>query len=195
MARRERSQDPRAVKTRNAIINTTTELLNENRVEDITVSQIVNQAGMSRQVFYEHFKDRDAAVRAAIQRALAPAVNDYIDTYNKTHEMPQALQALFTQLAEVRGLLRNVLNGPAHATLMACFTTPEMPMLHDMFNSIRTEVTPMTDEEAADVASYLCSGAFSIFMKSATESENYEEAVKRAMSVFGVFGRAMSLPQ
>lgn len=195
MARRERSQDPRAVKTRNAIINTTTELLNENRVEDITVSQIVNQAGMSRQVFYEHFKDRDAAVRAAIQRALAPAVNDYIDTYNKTHEMPQALQALFTQLAEVRGLLRNVLNGPAHATLMACFTTPEMPMLHDMVNSIRTEVTPMTDEEAADVASYLCSGAFSIFMKSATESENYEEAVKRAMSVFGVFGRAMSLPQ
>lgn len=195
MARRERSQDPRAVKTRNAIINTTTELLNENRVEDITVSQIVNQAGMSRQVFYEHFKDRDAAVRAAIQRALAPAVNDYIDTYNKTHEMPQALQALFTQLAEVRGLLRNVLNGPAHATLMACFTTPEMPMLHDMVNSIRTEVTPMTDEEAADVASYLCSGAFSIFMKSATESENYEEAVKRAMSVFGVFGRAMSLSQ
>ncbi|OIR44138.1 hypothetical protein BJP08_01815 [Corynebacterium sp. NML140438] len=195
MARRERSQDPRAVKTRNAIINTTTELLNENRVEDITVSQIVNQAGMSRQVFYEHFKDRGAAVRAAIQRALAPAVNDYIDTYNKTHEMPQALQALFTQLAEVRGLLRNVLNGPAHATLMACFTTPEMPMLHDMVNSIRTEVTPMTDEEAADVASYLCSGAFSIFMKSATESENYEEAVKRAMSVFGVFGRAMSLPQ
>lgn len=195
MARRERSQDPRAVKTRNAIINTTTELLNENRVEDITVSQIVNQAGMSRQVFYEHFKDRDAAVRAAIQRTLAPAVNDYIDTYNKTHEMPQALQALFTQLAEVRGLLRNVLNGPAHATLMACFTTPEMPMLHDMVNSIRTEVTPMTDEEAADVASYLCSGAFSIFMKSATESENYEEAVKRAMSVFGVFGRAMSLPQ
>lgn len=195
MARRERSQDPRAVKTRNAIINTTTELLNENRVEDITVSQIVNQAGMSRQVFYEHFKDRDAAVRAAIQRALAPAVNDYIDTYNKTHEMPQALQALFTQLAEVRGLLRNVLNGPAHATLMACFTTPEMPMLHDMVNSIRTEVTPMTDEEAANVASYLCSGAFSIFMKSATESENYEEAVKRAMSVFGVFGRAMSLPQ
>lgn len=195
MARRERSQDPRAVKTRNAIINTTTELLNENRVEDITVSQIVNQAGMSRQVFYEHFKDRDAAVRAAIQRALAPAVNDYIDTYNKTHEMPQALQALFTQLAEVRCLLAHVINGPAHATLMACFTTPEMPMLHDMVNSIRTEVTPMTDEEAADVASYLCSGAFSIFMKSATESENYEEAVKRAMSVFGVFGRAMSLPQ
>ena len=78
---------------------------------------------------------------------------------------------------------------------MACFTTPEMPMLHDMVTAMRAEVVPMTDEEAADVASYLCSGAFSIFMKSATESENYEEAVKRAMSVFGVFGRAMSLPQ
>ena len=195
MARRELSQDSRAVKTRNAIINTTTELLNENRVEDITVSQIVNKAGMSRQVFYEHFKNRDAAVRVAIQRALAPAVDDYIETYNKTGEMPQALQALFTQLAEVRCLLSHVINGPAHATLMACFTTPEMPMLHDMVNTMRAEVTPMTDEEAADVASYLCSGAFSIFMKSATESENYDEAVRHAMSVFGVFSRAMSLPQ
>ncbi|MCQ4608095.1 TetR/AcrR family transcriptional regulator [Corynebacterium pseudogenitalium] len=195
MARRELSQDPRAVKTRNAIIKTTTELLNEHRVEDITVSQIVNAAGMSRQVFYEHFKDRDAAVKAAIQRAMAPAVNDYIETYKKTGEMPPALEALFSQLAEVRCLLSHVINGPAHATLMACFTTPEMPMLHDMVTAMRAEVVPMTDEEAADVASYLCSGAFSIFMKSATESENYEEAVKRAMGVFGVFGRAMSLPQ
>ena len=78
MARRELSQDPRAVKTRNAIIKTTTELLNEHRVEDITVSQIVNAAGMSRQVFYEHFKDRDAAVTMSCSIGISGVVKQAI---------------------------------------------------------------------------------------------------------------------
>lgn len=191
MARREGSQDPRAIKTRTTILDTTTALLREHRVEDITVSQIVNSAGMSRQVFYEHFDDRDAAVKAAVTRALQPAVNKYINAYMEARNMNDALRALFGALASQTDLLGNVLNGPAHATAMACFTTRQMPMLKDFVSAVNDGVVTLSDQEAADLSTYLCSGAFAIFMRSITESETVEAAVERAMKVFAVLQNAV----
>ena len=62
MARREGSTDPRAVRTRKAFLTATRDLQLEHKTEDITVSAIVKRAGMSRQVFYEHYDGRDAVL-------------------------------------------------------------------------------------------------------------------------------------
>ena len=70
--RRSDSQDPRALRTRKALIDATMRLLNDYEVADLNVSQIVKEAGVSRQVFYQHFEDRDALVLAtAAQWVLA----------------------------------------------------------------------------------------------------------------------------
>ncbi|GHF36828.1 AcrR family transcriptional regulator [Amycolatopsis bartoniae] len=42
------------------------ELIGERRVERISVSDIAQRAGVSRQVFYQHFRDRDDAVAQAV---------------------------------------------------------------------------------------------------------------------------------
>lgn len=46
----------------------------ERRVDEITVGDLVARAGVSRQVFYRHFRDRDDAVALAVTGAFAAAV-------------------------------------------------------------------------------------------------------------------------
>ena len=67
MARREASRDPRAVRTHQALVNATVELLADRPARELSVTAIVQQAGVSRQVFYEHFADRASVLAAAAE--------------------------------------------------------------------------------------------------------------------------------
>ena len=75
------SSDPRAERVRSALLGAAFELAHQRRIEDISVSDLVRQAGVSRPVFYKHFADRDeavtAAVRASLDETLAGAVDDH----------------------------------------------------------------------------------------------------------------------
>ena len=66
--RRSESTDPRALRTRKALVDAALRLLNEHEVADLNVSQIVKEAGVSRPVFYQHFADRDALLSALARR-------------------------------------------------------------------------------------------------------------------------------
>jgi AcrR family transcriptional regulator len=70
------SADPRAARVRDRLRRAAFELIEERRVERISVSDITQLAGVSRQVFYQHFRDRDDAVAQAVAasfRELTPA--------------------------------------------------------------------------------------------------------------------------
>lgn len=70
------SADPRAARVRDRLRRAAFELIGERRVERISVSDITQLAGVSRQVFYQHFRDRDDVVAQAVAasfRELAPA--------------------------------------------------------------------------------------------------------------------------
>ena len=43
--------------TKNQIMNALAELLQTKRLDDITVTELVEQCGLSRQAFYYHFSD------------------------------------------------------------------------------------------------------------------------------------------
>ncbi|WP_329048678.1 TetR/AcrR family transcriptional regulator [Amycolatopsis sp. NBC_01488] len=60
------SADPRAARVRDRLRRAAFELIEERRVERISVSDITQRAGVSRQVFYQHFRDRDDAVAQAV---------------------------------------------------------------------------------------------------------------------------------
>ncbi|MEV7041796.1 helix-turn-helix domain-containing protein [Amycolatopsis sp. NPDC051061] len=69
------SADPRAARVRDQLRRAAFDLIEERRVERISVSDITQRAGVSRQVFYQHFRDRDDAVAQAVAasfRELAP---------------------------------------------------------------------------------------------------------------------------
>jgi len=60
------SADPRAARVRDRLRRAAFDLIEERRVERISVSDITQLAGVSRQVFYQHFRDRDDAVAQAV---------------------------------------------------------------------------------------------------------------------------------
>lgn len=63
-------RDPRAAHSRAALKTAAFELCQERRIEDISVKDIVARAQVSRQVFYNHFADRDMALKTSIVESL-----------------------------------------------------------------------------------------------------------------------------
>ncbi|MGP3943839.1 MULTISPECIES: TetR/AcrR family transcriptional regulator [Streptomyces] len=68
------STDPRAARVRAQLKEAAFALVHERRVADISVADITGRADVSRQVFYQHFRDRDDAVAGAVGDALRTAV-------------------------------------------------------------------------------------------------------------------------
>src|SRR5258705_12236924 len=65
MAARTHSVDPRAERVRTRLREAAFALAHERQVDEMTVGDIVARASVSRQVFYQHFRDRDDAVATA----------------------------------------------------------------------------------------------------------------------------------
>ena len=69
MAARTHSVDPRAERVRTRLREAAFALVHERPVDQMTVGDIVARASVSRQVFYQHFRDRDDAVATASSRS------------------------------------------------------------------------------------------------------------------------------
>ena len=95
--RRSDSTDPRALRTRNALVQAVLRLLNDHEVADLNVSQIVKEAGVSRQVFYQHFADRDALILAAAADWVLAAYERFAERF----EIDQSFEASVVELVSV----------------------------------------------------------------------------------------------
>ena len=95
--RRSDSTDPRALRTRKALVDAVLRLLNDHEVSDLNVSQIVKEAGVSRQVFYQHFADRDAVILAAAMDWVLDAYEHFADRF----KIDKNFEASVVELASV----------------------------------------------------------------------------------------------
>ena len=95
--RRSDSTDPRALRTRKALVDAVLRLLNDYEVADLNVSQIVKEAGVSRQVFYQHFADRDAVILAAAMDWVLDAYEHFADRF----KIDKNFEASVVELASV----------------------------------------------------------------------------------------------
>lgn len=115
--RRSDSTDPRALRTRKALIDAVLRLLNDHEVADLNVSQIVKEAGVSRQVFYQHFADRDALILVAA----ADWVLDAYERFAERFEIDNSFEASVVELASVvdgkREAAVRLIDSPVHPVL------------------------------------------------------------------------------
>lgn len=190
MARREGSMDPRAVRTRGAFLNATRELQLENKTEDITVSAIVKRAGMSRQVFYEHYDGRDAVVGALIEHTFRPVIDAYIKEYIESDSPRAAIDVLVGGMYEERDLLLNVVGGPVLPAVLEVFTTPEQPMLRNAVDSLQERLGKIDQQYQEDLGDLLRAGAFRLMVKSVREAGSAAEAADRVAEVLGILRKA-----
>src|SRR5262245_49356533 len=129
MAARTNSADPRAERVRTRLRDAAFALAHETQVDRLTVGDIVARAGVSRQVFYQHFGDRDDAVAYAFIAAFASA------TAERAGDPRSRIMALFDFAALHRAMYRNIV--PSAVT-------------QRVVNAFRAELTPACEQIATD---------------------------------------------
>lgn len=126
MAARTHSADPRAERVRTLLRDAAFALAHEMRVDEITVGDLVSRAGVSRQVFYQHFRDRDDAVATAFAREFANATSD-IDGDARAR-----IEGLFAFAAEHRAMYRNVVPSAVTQPVVAAFREALLPACQEI---------------------------------------------------------------
>jgi AcrR family transcriptional regulator len=152
MAARTQSADPRAERVRSLLRDAAFALAHEQPVDELTVGALVARAGVSRQVFYQHFSDRDDAVATAFAAAFAAAVADL------DGDARARIIGLFDFAAEHRNMYRNVVPSAVTQRVVAAFRDELLPACRELAANGMRVVAPIADVEQDAVARFLVGG-------------------------------------
>lgn len=181
--RRSESTDPRALRTRKALVDATLRLLNDHEVAELNVSQIVKEAGVSRQVFYQHFADRDALILAVA----ADWVLDAYEHFSERFSIDQNFEASVVELASVvdgkNEAAVRLIDSPVHTML-------DNEVQRVMQDTMREQLLPRSKEwgEAdteliADMSRVYVAGMQRLIEQCVREGCTAEEIGRRAEAV------------
>jgi AcrR family transcriptional regulator len=152
MAARTHSVDPRAERVRTRLREASFALAHERPVDQITVGDIVTRASVSRQVFYQHFGDRDDAVATAFSVAFAAATAD-ISGGARTR-----ILRLFDFAAEHRSMYRNVVPSAVTQRVVTAFRAELQPACEDIARHGMPVVSPIAGLTPESVSRFLVGG-------------------------------------
>lgn len=194
MARRAGSNDPRAQRTRQALLDACLALVREKRVEELSIAEIVKRAGTSRQVFYEHFDDRDSAVATAVERMAAETLAPTEGNLRPSVTVAEAVGPLLRLVDEERGLYRNLHGGPVQHRAMAAARSALVPSCRALAVSLYAlgGVDPDPDE-LTDATRFLVGGVFEALDGWMHEDLTYEESVIRATALWDRMSRLLAI--
>ncbi|WP_447764355.1 TetR/AcrR family transcriptional regulator [Sphingopyxis panaciterrae] len=97
--------DPRALRTRKAILDAFTGLVNERRYETIRIADLVAAAGVGRATFYEHFRGKSDVLLSAMEPVLLA-----LSTAASGRAARSYVKAMVSHLWDRRSLGRTILN-------------------------------------------------------------------------------------
>jgi AcrR family transcriptional regulator len=161
MAARAHSVDPRAERVRARIREAAFALGHERPVDQLTVGHIVARAAVSRQAFYQHFRDRDDAVATAFSVAFAAATADpgWIDgTAVGDPDARTRILRLFDFAAEHRSMYRNVVPSAVTQCVVNAFRAELAPACQDIATQAMPVVSPIAGLTPESVSRFLVGG-------------------------------------
>ncbi|MGX9791992.1 TetR/AcrR family transcriptional regulator [Mycobacterium sp. MMS18-G62] len=153
MAARAHSVDPRAERVRARLREAAFALAHERPVDQMTVGDIVTRAQVSRQAFYQHFRDRDDAVATAFSVAFAAA------TTEPGGGQPRArILRLFDFAAEHRSMYRNVVPSAVTQRVVNAFRAELAPACQEIATQAMPVVSPIAGLTPESVSRFLVGG-------------------------------------
>jgi AcrR family transcriptional regulator len=152
MAARTHSADPRAERVRTRLREAAFALAHEQPVDELTVGDIVARAEVSRQVFYQHFTDRDDAVATAFTVAFAAATTEEGD------DPRTRILRLFDFAAEHRSMYRNVVPSAVTQRVVNAFRTELQPACEEIATQGMPVVSPIAGLTPESVSRFLVGG-------------------------------------
>jgi AcrR family transcriptional regulator len=152
MAARAHSIDPRAERVRTRLREAAFALAHERPVDELTVGDIVARAEVSRQVFYQHFRDRDDAIATAFTVAFAAATAD-IDGDARAR-----ILRLFDFAAEHRSMYRNIVPSAVTQRVVTAFRAELQPACVQIATHGMPVVSPIASLTPESVTRFLVGG-------------------------------------
>lgn len=191
MAARTHSADPRAERIRTKLRDAAFALAHERRVDELTVGDLVARAGVSRQVFYQHFADRDDAIATAFTVAFAAATAD-IDGDPRTRIM-----RIFELAAEHRAMYRNVVPSAVTQRVVAAFRAELLPACEQLAARAVPVLGAATGVEPESVSRFLVGGFQEVlrsWMEDARESDRAYDLIGRVTAAFDTVDALLGRP-
>lgn len=114
--------DPRSQRTRKALMNAAFSLASTQPVADISVTQIAQEAGVSRPAVYQQFGDVPSVVDAAAGRYIAnifAAIDQKVPVGDDEAYLAGMMELFIQGVYEQRDFCRNALNGPSGGRIAA----------------------------------------------------------------------------
>jgi AcrR family transcriptional regulator len=152
MAARTNSVDPRAERVRARLRDAAFALAHEQPVDRLTVGDIVARAGVSRQVFYQHFRDRDDAVGFAFSAAFASATADLAG------DPGARILALFDFAADHRAMYRNIVPSAVTQRVVIAFRAELAPACEEIAAAGMPAVSTVASLTPEAVSRFLVGG-------------------------------------
>ena len=186
MAARTKSVDPRAERVRAKLRDAAFALAHERPVDQLTVGDIVARAEVSRQVFYQHFRDRDDAVAYAFTAAFASATGDIAgDPWAR-------VLALFDFAAEHRAMYRNVVPSAVTLRVVAAFRAELAPACGQIATEGMPAVTGSAGLTPESVSRFLVGGFIEV-LRSWMEDRDATDLRGTAMAALDTVGALLGL--
>ena len=152
MAARAHSIDPRAERVRTRLREAAFALAHERPVDELTVGDIVARAEVSRQVFYQHFTDRDDAISTAFTVAFAAAT---ADIHGDAHAR---ILRLFDFASEHRSMYRNIVPSAVTQRVVTAFRAELQPACVQIATHGMPVVSPIASLTPESVSRFLVGG-------------------------------------
>lgn len=186
MAARTHSADPRAERVRTLMRDAAFALAHERPVDEITVGDLVTRAGVSRQVFYRHFADRDDAVSTAFAAAFTAAAADI------EGDARARIVGLFAFAAEHRTMYRNVVPSAVTQRVVAAFRAEILPACEEIAAQSMHVVGTIADIGPEAVSRFLV-GGFQEVLRSWMEDPNATDLHRRVTAALDTVDALLGL--
>ena len=108
--------DARSLRSRLAIRNAFFGMVLERRYYEIKIDHIVEQAGIARSTFYEHFKSKDELLASSLEGPFSRLANLVDDTTTK-EELIEILEHFWQNRAMARGIFNGTIRKKVGLTL------------------------------------------------------------------------------
>jgi AcrR family transcriptional regulator len=187
VAARAHSVDPRAERVRTRLRQAAFALAHERPVDQLTVGDVVARAEVSRQVFYQHFRDRDDAVATAFTVAFAAATADIVG------DPRTRILRLFDFAAEHRSMYRNVVPSAVTQRVVTAFRTELLPACEEIAAQGMPVVTTIASLTPESVSRFLV-GGFMEVLRSWMEDPDSTDLRGRVSAALDTVNALFGLP-
>lgn len=177
--RRSESTDPRAIRTRKALVQAAVKLLETHAVADLNVSQIVKEAGVSRQVFYQHFTDRDGLILATAQDMIKDAYEGFAARFSIDRDFEAAVTALMTTLTGHYEATVHIIDSPVHSMLDQEVVAIMLPTVREELRSRADEWNDADEQLLDDMAKFYIAGCQHLLEEGVREGATPDEIGRR----------------